>query len=359
MIRWRMSRRIAPSANFRNPLGLLRRMLLSGQAAAWSALMHEGLRLLTKPLDHVLQRREQELFQRHLPNDFPILLVIGAPRSGTTLVSQTMARYLNVSYFTNLTSLFPLSPVTATRMFGRRHSRPSGSFQNFYGQTAGLYGPHDGFFLWNRWLGEDRYSPRTDLTPDAVAAMRHFFDVWCATFAQPLLNKNNRNTSCVSLLARALPRARFIVVRRNPFRVAQSLVQARQQVQGDKRFGWGLRASERSESGDPLGYIDDVCRQVLQIDEQLDEQLRQVSRQRVIEITYEGFCADPAGALRAISGSVDGVSLETSLMSAELRPFRVSTGVPLTDAERDRLLWRLHAAGRTGPSMVQTLPSRR
>lgn len=329
--------RLAPSSNFRNPLGLLGRMLLSGRRAAYAALAHEALRIVSRPLDALLQRRERRYLTPAATVSQPILLVVGAPRSGTTLVYQTLARYLDVSYFSNLTSLFPRSPISGTRMFRWLLRQRSADFRNFYGQTAGLAGPHDGFGIWNRWLGEDRYVPRTDLSDAELNTLREFFDSWTQAFPKPFLNKNNRNTSCLEQLSRALPAASFIVVRRNPLLVAQSLITAREQVQGDKHVGWGLLAHEQSDAADPLAYVDDVAQQVLQIEEELNQQLQNIPAGRIVELTYEGFCENPQAALRELVRAVPGLRLKESLVEQELRPFQISATLTLTPAEQTRL----------------------
>ncbi len=336
-----MTARIAPSNNFQNPLGLLFRMLISGKRAAYAALFHEGLRLVARPLDSLLKNKEARAIAEAVPSRRPVVLVVGAPRSGTTLVYQTLARYMDVSYVTNMTSMFPQSPVTASRMLNWLPKRKSADFHNFYGQTAGLNGPNDGFSLWNKWLGDDRYVPRTDLSESEQKTMGQFFHAWTNTFGKPFLNKNNRNTGCLDLLSRAIPQASFVVVRRNPLLVAQSLIKAREQVQGDKAVGWGLHSHSSDTGADPLSYVDDVCDQILQIEQQLDEQLKDIPTSRLIEITYEGFCEDPAASLRWISKQIPGVNLHDELIAAELKPFEASAKITLTKAEQHRLLSRM------------------
>jgi Sulfotransferase family len=205
--------------------------------------------------------------------------------------------------------------------------RETADFQNFYGQTARLHGPNDGFALWNHWLGEDRYVPRTDLSDAERESMRQFFLAWSAIHGKPFLNKNNRNTGCLDLLAQVLPQARFVVVRRNPLLVAQSLIRAREQVQGDKSVGWGLHSQSSDTTADPLKYVEDVGAQILQIEKQLDDQ-----------VTYEGFCEAPAAAIREICQTWPGLPVRDELMERELRPFEASGRITLTDMERERLL---------------------
>jgi hypothetical protein len=338
-----MAAAIAPSENFQNPVGLLFRMLLSGKRAAYAALFHEALRIAARPVDALLKTKEARRIADAKASNQPVVLVAGAPRSGTTLVYQTLARYMDVSYVTNLTSMFPRSPISGSRMFRWLPKSKSADFQNYYGQTAGLDGPNDGFSLWKQWLGEDRYVPRTDLSESEQMQMKQFFGAWSEAFGKPFLNKNNRNTGCLDLLFRVLPQSSFVVVRRNPLLVAQSLITAREQVQGDKSVGWGLHSHSSDVSADPLKYVDDVCDQILEIELQLDEQIKDIPKDRLIEVTYEGFCEDPAASLRWISQNIPGIQLKPELMDAELRPFRVSAKNTLVGAEQHRVLQRLQS----------------
>ena len=338
---------IRPSENFKNPVGLLFRMLMSGQRAAYSTLIHEAMRLASRPLNSLLSGRERRLRQTAVADVPPVILVVGAPRSGTTLVYQTLARYLDVTYFSNLTSLFPDAPLAGTGIFRWLPRRQSADFRNFYGQTAGLSGPNDGFSVWNQWLGDDRYVPRTDLTTDEQRSMGRFFAVWCAVFGKPFLNKNNRNAGCLDLLARAIPQSSVVVVRRDPLLVAQSLIHARQQVQGHKSVGWGLHSHSSDITGDPLAYVDDVCDQVLRIETELDEQLKRIPQERIVEFTYEGFCEAPDSTLRWIASRISGVRLKEDLIQKELRPFEVSATLTLSTPEKERLLSRLQPARKT------------
>ena len=210
-----------PYGNYRQPVKLVWRMLTSGNRVAISSLFREVGKRLIPPVDWMLSRSESHCLQQDHHSTLPILLVVGAPRSGTTLIDQTLAHFTEVSYFSNLTDLFPRAPITATRMFSKRFGAKTSNFQSYYGQTGRLSDPNDGFSIWNRWLGSDRYTTPSHFSAKTVREMQHFFQAWTATFGLPFLNKNNRNTSCIALLAEAIPQAQFVVVRRDPHYVAQ------------------------------------------------------------------------------------------------------------------------------------------
>jgi hypothetical protein len=200
-----------------------------------------------------------------------------------------------------------------------------------------LTGPNDGFHIWNRWLGTDRYRAPAVLPEATVARMRQFFAAWTGTFGRPLLNKNNRNLDCVALLGRALPEATFVVVRRNPVDVVQSLLLARQAVQGDKRRKWGVRSYDQ-ENGHPLGYVDSVCRQVVEVERTLQREVETLAPARVIDVRYEGFCADPGESMDRIATRVCDVPVNIGAVRRELRlTARPSGERRVSPAEMQRL----------------------
>lgn len=323
--------------NFNDPIGLVGRMLRSGNRAAYSALFREALRLAAIPADMCLSLLERHSLKCPQTSDLPLLFIVGAPRSGTTLIYQTLDAYLDVVSPSNLTALFPRAPLTAARIQNSLPDFHRPDFRNFYGQTTQLRGPNDAFHLWNRWLGEDRYQPANTITTAAAEQMKRFFDTWMTIFGKPFLNKNNRNSLAIELLARHLPNARFIVVERDPMFVAQSLIIARQQVQGDKTRGWGLQSHSTERNNDPLAYVNDVCQQILTISRDMERQLSTVSEHQIIRTSYEGFCERPQHAIARIADSFRGLELNRKRSLEQLTPFDVSRKLKISREEQQRI----------------------
>lgn len=322
--------------NFRDPLGLVVRMLRSGNRAAYASLTRAAMEPLVRPLDRSLRPLERSLLASAGPPAHPVLLIVGPPRSGTTLLYQLLAQALPVTYFNNLSALFPESPLAASFLLNRFLRPPAGVAENFYGNTAALPDPNDGFHVWNRWLGDDRYHVPTALDGRALADLRTFFRAWTAVFDRPFLNKNNRNLACIPLLASALEEAVFIVVERDPIYVAQSLIRAREVIQGSRDRGWGLLSRERVEGRDPLAYVDDVSHQIRAIQQCVDEAVERVGPDRFVFVSYEALCADPPAVVEALARRTLG---DAPIDHAALRRFEVrpSRRLYLTRAERARL----------------------
>lgn len=335
------------NSNFRDPFGLVMRMLASGNRAAHAALLREALRYAAIPVDVVmspLERRGQTADSSH-----PLLLIVGAPRSGTSLVYQVLSRYLDVTYPSNASVMFPRSPITATRIQERFRVHRAPKYRSFYGQTCRLTDTNDAFEIWNRWLGDDRYHPAATLSSEQISDMRSFFARWTQTFNKPLLNKNNRNSLAIRLLSEVLPQARFLIVRRNPVMVAQSLLTARKRIQGDVTAPWGLEAT--TAAAEQLGHVDAVCQQLTAIEREVERQLQCVDSARVFGMTYEGFCEQPVPMIRSIVEKFDGVRVSPRQDLDTCEPFRVSSRQQVSNEELDRI----HANFSSQPAATPTI----
>ncbi|MDX2286246.1 MAG: sulfotransferase [Bacteroidia bacterium] len=328
-------------SNFKDPVGLLKRMLASGNRAAYFTILREGLGVALKPLDWLLQGAERRRIRRAKPSDLPLILILGGSRSGTTLFYQTLAQYLPVSYFNNLSAPFPRSPITAGKLFSRFLRRGKKTFQNYYGSVSGFSGPNDGFHIWNRWLGEDRNAVPAQIAPEQVRDMQQFFHAWHEAFGKPFLNKNNRNSLCVQLFYEAFPRIVFVEIRRDPVYVIQSLIQSREAVQGSKYIAWGLASTDSDPGTDPLSYVDDICRQVHAVEAELDEARSAVPDAQYIRVSYESFCQNPAGVVQELSRRIWGAELPAAQLS-DLKPFENTNRKRLSDAEFERILLRVN-----------------
>ena len=287
-------------ANFKDPVGLAWRMLTSRNPTARSVLVREALGVAAKPVDRLLARVEA----RRLAvggdegGSDDTVLVVGGPRSGTTIVYQLLAKHLNVSYTSNWTGLFPRSPIAAGSLMKRWQHDPRSATRNFFGSVSGMDGPNDAFGVWNRWFGGIRGRPEPP-SPEAAEEMRSFVRSWNAAFGRPLLNKNNRNGLLIEALAEALPKAVFVVVERDPVFVAQSLLESRKTVHGDASAGWGLLARD-ADPADPEGAVAAVCDQVREFQAEIGAQVDRVDPARAVRIRYDAFCRDPGATLAAV-----------------------------------------------------------
>lgn len=325
-----------PYGNFQDPFGLARRMLASKGGLGKQALALELLAKSLAPVSLALQLRERQILDRGPRLERPLLLVVGAPRTGTTLVSQALANCFDVGYFTNLNAMFPRAPLAAETLFGGRHVEQD--YDSLYGVTAGLAGINAGFHFWDRFLGSDRYAPAESLSAQRQRQLLDFFQCWCGLTGKPFLNKNNRNLACAEMLAEALPNAVFLCVNREPLQVVQSLIQARKWVQGDPCRAWGLFA-EAARDDSEAAVVDAVCNQVERNLQSVTAARRSIPSERWLEIEYESFCGDPVGSIDAVRRKFS--FLQQRPDRPKLAPFAASSQLKLSAASLEQAGARL------------------
>ena len=110
---------------------------------------------------------------------------------------------------------------------------------------------------------------------------------------------------CLELLSATLDNVLFVIVERDPFYVAQSLLKAREEVQGTRTIGWGAGAEETLVSAS-ISPIEQVANQTRQLYEQLRRSREQLPEGGCIDVSYESFCGDPAGLVHVIGDRVWG-----------------------------------------------------
>lgn len=337
-------RRLLP-ANFRDPVGLARRILSSRDPAAYFAMVSTALAAAATPLDAVLARTiERRRLVAATPR-WPIVLVTGAPRSGTTVLSQALIHNLPVTFFNNLTSVFPRAPITANRMFGRMLRKPSGALQSFYGRTSGFASENDALHLWDRWLGPDRYAVPERLDAATADAMRRFFAAYEQAFGRPIVNKNNALATGAEPVAAALPTAHFLFIRRDPVFAVQSILGARETIQGTRDAPYGVNdPMRRHVASNP---IEDVCAQVLYHERRMEEQRRNIGDRRFWVVEYEHFCVEPHAIVERVGRDVLGFDVDPAALRAALPPLRNTNRSKLPQGEIDLIrttLARLRAS---------------
>jgi hypothetical protein len=329
-------------AHFHDPFGLTVRLLRSGDPAARYALGLAAGSLAATPLDLALQPAERRLYAAAEPPRRPQVIVVGPPRSGTTLVALTLIQSLPVACLNNLAALFPRSPLVANRMLRRWLRPPPPTTHSFYGKTVGLLGHHDCLHLWDRWLGKDRTRIPEHLPEPRRDEMRRFFGACEGLFGLPVVLKNNNLASYATRVAEALPTARFVYLTRDPLYLAQSLLDARRLIHGSDDVPYGLH--EVVVRPPDCSVIDDVCHQVRFLRERMDDE-RKALGPLASTVSYEAFCADPTGVVCDVGRRILGLDPDEAALRARLRPLPPSRRVRIPPAEFEALAAGLRTLG--------------
>jgi Sulfotransferase family len=265
-----------------------------------------------------LQYLNQALERMPLParaaagsESLPLIYVIGAPRSGTTLLSQLLSRSFSVGYINNLIARFWLRPsvgITLSRICLGPGARESIPLRSSYGATDGAAGPHEFGYFWRHWLRLDEtathHLDKEELSRvDAVGLAGALRDEIVTVFGRPTVLKNVICGFQADFLSRLYRPSLFVHMTREPRATAASILASRMERCGSYEAWWSLKPASFTEILTPGDPALEVCRQVQQC---RDEFAAELAKPGVSSLTidYRDLCADPTKQLGRIERSV-------------------------------------------------------
>lgn len=253
----------------------------------------------------------------------PVVFLVGAPRTGSTLLFQLITHYLAVGYTDNFAAIFHrnwLSALWLGNLLAR--DRPHGVFRSRHGGSEGWHAPSEAGEFWYRWVPRDRHFLEAPEIPAATRRMLRA-ELVAATgiVGRPLVFKNLPMGQRMRLVADVLPEARFVHCRRDPCETVLSILAARRRL-GIAPVDWWSVMPRNVDALRGLDEVDRVVEQVLCIEAQIAEDSRLFPETRLIEIDYGDTCSAPELVLARIAafagaGWRSGVSLPVSAVQQD------------------------------------------
>ena len=148
---------------------------------------------------------------------YPPVFIIGAPRSGSTLLYKVLTERYQFIYFSNFTARFYKIPICGTWLQMRlRIDDQHGNYHFHYGQVQGPASPHECGEFWYRWFprGMHVYVSPGLTNHSCLKELRDEINGISTVVRRPMIFKNLYNSTCIAPIAEATPEASFIVCRR-------------------------------------------------------------------------------------------------------------------------------------------------
>ena len=264
----------------------------------------ETLERLLREVNTLLASAEEQVLTRYRMPRYPVVIIVGAPRCGSTLTLQWLAATGRFAYPTNLLSRFYGAPYIGARIqqILTEHDfqgeifdfNPEVPFTSNLGKTRGALAPHEFWYFWRRFFNaaDTHY-----LTPEEVqrADTARFAAELAAledAFGKPLALKGMLINWNIPDVARALEKVIFLHVKRHPFYNIQSQLEARVKYFG-RREPWHSLKPPEYHRLKALSPIEQVAGQIYHTVRAVEAGLAQLPPARRLEIRYEDFCAHP------------------------------------------------------------------
>jgi hypothetical protein len=250
----------------------------------------------------------------------PILFFSYAPRSGSTVISQYLAKTGEFHYVSNYIARFWLSPYFAglveKKLDMRNMNESSIGFDSRYGVTRSIVEPHEFGFFWNRWLPYSEKTHRLSVLERKKIRkneLKKEINALASLYDKPFFVKNGIAGINAGVMAELFPTARFLVIKRKHEYTAQSLLETRNSLYGNINEWWSLRPTHYLIIKDLAPY-EQVVKQVTEIYEDIEEELSGY-KDRVYYVDYEVFCEKPVEVMEAIFNFLDYCPSEEWKMS--------------------------------------------
>jgi hypothetical protein len=288
------------------------------------------------------------------------LFITGLPRTGSTLVSQYIAHRLDLAYFTNGVGRFPLTPCTISRWQRWTHPPYQSDFHSDYGRNKGPMAPREAGAFWGYYFDVNRYQESDDVPARNLEIVRRTIWRMQNIFADaPFMNKNVKHLLRLTTLARLFPDSHFLIIQRSLQDVAISVLIGRRKLnpEGSAWFSIVPRCYENIRN---LPIVEQIPRQLIDIQEKMEEDLGQIDPARILHVPYSEFCRAPETLISEIKIRYPGTREKNPAMTS----FPESQHRP-TNKEQEQmvgilneLIARRSASENRSPASIHRQPER-
>ncbi len=259
----------------------------------------------------------QDDFIENLPEKYPTLHILGAPRSGTTLLMQMISSFLEVGYINNLTAAFWKAPLfgiqLSLKLLGMKYQS---DFTSSYGRTNNIYEPHEFGYFWNYHLKYPDFIQKSQLHEDCIdwQQLSKILINMSYAFKAPLVFKSFLLGFHASKMSKYLPKSCYVYIKRDFLENAFSILGLRKTLLGDVEKWASIRPKQFEWLKKENKYIQ-IAGQILFLEHEYLTQLKNIPAENVLFLNYNEVCTDPIGVLSRVQTQLFNKSGDISINS--------------------------------------------
>lgn len=280
--------------------------------------------------------------------DKPIFMIMGAPRSGSTLMLQWLSSLGLFSYPSNLIARFYKNPYIGIRaqqalleydpLNQLGFNNTTVDFTSQLGKTMGALNPSEFWYFWRNHFKLNGFSEVLNLNDDFSLFLNQLKSFEYLT-GKPLALKGMLLFNDIPLLHKISNKIIFINLKRDTFFNAQSLLFAREKYFNDtnKWYSFKPKEYELIKHKDPISQ---VAGQVVFIKNAIEKGLKEIPKSNKLEVDYEDFCLNPIKILNVLKDKCKELNynLEIDKVSPKLlKPFKINNSIKLNTFETKQL----------------------
>lgn len=231
----------------------------------------------------------------------PPLLIVGAPRSGTSLLQQVLVAGLDIGWFSGWHNVAAGAPGLVPR---RLQSDVATHFHSDHGRHHSLRDPHEGATWWYRFFPR---SPQAvgagEMPPPGGAALRRSMSAVLDRAGRPVIWKNVVNSVRLEPILASVPETIVIDLRRDLADTAASILRARSTETGSVDTWWSVEPRD-IEALRRLEPTEQVRGQICDVRTAIDTARAAFPQVTWVDADYETLVAAPRSVLEDVAVTV-------------------------------------------------------
>lgn len=246
---------------------------------------------LLSPLISIIESRIYRSEESGDAAHYPIF-IIGAPRSGSTILYQMLTHTIDCLYIDNLAYLFfnnlPFGLWLSNKIYGNRSHN---SFYSKYGNTRSWHSPSECGGFWYRWFPKDKdFVDFDELSESSMVAIKDNLNLIMNKYKKNIIFKNLNAGMRIRVIQEIFPDAKFVFIRRDPLFTVQSLLLARKNNNISDEKWWSIKPHNYKEIA-KLPICEKLISQIFHIEQQIVQDLKTLPRENVFVVNYVDYKA--------------------------------------------------------------------
>ncbi len=262
-----------------------------------------------------------EIDKKYLPEPedlkFPLILIHGVARSGTTLLMQWFANTECFSYPTNFLSRFYGSPYIGAKIQQLLYDIKYNFNNELYdysnkieyvsnlGKTSGPLAPNEFWYFWRRFFNYGNIQILSKEQEKGIDTKNFISELALieTVFNKPLVMKGSITSWNIPFIASISDKILFVHIKREPVHNIRSILDARKKYFGTETPWYSFKPPEYDKIKD-LSPVEQVSGQIYFTNRAISKGLREIDQKRWLEIDYEVFCDEPGEFFKNIKNMI-------------------------------------------------------
>lgn len=255
----------------------------------WRKIITNQLLIFLAPIIRSFEKIKFKVKEREVP---PPIFIVGAPRTGSTILYQALTNTYSLTYIDNDACGWHRNLRFGLWLSQKKYKdAPHNNFEADHGNTCkyGGHAPSECGQFWYRWLPTDRhFVDFPEITDEMVKGIREEVLGASSFLKQPLLFKNLNAGQRLRLIHKAFPEARIIFVRRDPRFVTRSILRARERI-GIVEGQWWSVMPPNVSTLKKLPENEMCAAQVYSLEQQIEQDLSLFPAANIRQVHYQAF----------------------------------------------------------------------